>query len=1224
MNRGICRRFKRFVSSSLFFLTCCLLAGLHAQEGKLQAGAPMQKLEDCTECSMNSVARPMDTPALAPRPSDIPGTLERVSSSTKNTLAGNASASSTVDLVADRVFLRTGPNSGDPDVANPIAGQQYFVHIEFRNTGGTTASNYLVNTLLNGATLCSGNFTTSSNMTEVAWCTAALTWPAGNNTLAFVLDVNNVIPETNETNNSTSRTYSPSAELVAERLYLRTGVNSGLFIDVPLPGQPYFVHFDWRNASSNGANNFRMEIKLNGAVLCFNNSQNAAPNSLVTTSCATAVTWPSGPVTIEGLLDVNNVIAEAIENDNAAARVFGFQTYADFELTCQVRTPENLTTNPGADFCVIYGYQDDLRYYYVMFNRTMNDTRVYKVRGTTRTEIGNLGAFVIPDTNYHEVKLRRTGSTVQVFFDGVSLGAAVDTEYELGGVGIGSFNDAVMWDNICIRRITGGNCDFIDDFEDLNANDWIPLHASRWQVVTNQGDKSYFLNTSNFENQYELRLGEYSLLNSQIELVADDVFLRTGPNSGNVVTNPVAGVPYFVHFNWRNTGRAPALGFRFQIRALQYSTCEYNGNAEAFSSHNSWCTDPVVFNAGPVTLEGDLDFRNVLFEHNKTNNVIRRTLNVTSPPIDLVADSVYLRTGQNSGSIVTNPVAGVPYFLHFDWRNTGAATGPFRLDLRHNGNVLCSFNSQTAAANTSVITWCTNAVTFAAGPQTLEGILDVNNAIVETLENNNVASKTVTATPSSTCNPQACSGPAIFPVKEGGTVVGETIIGRSGAMVCVDIRIRQNALPIDAFGFTVKVDPARLAFVSASAGYLTAGFVAVNAQENPAGSGTINCGGFGSTAIPANSAGVLIKLCFRVICSAATLPPSAIEISNPIDDVAGLAVCCNLFNCAGCVSDGDVDGNGALSPGDALCAFQIFLNSGALPASCDAPNTACEVPAADVTCEGNVTPGDALAIFNRFLAGLLPSECFARTLLSKSVAAYQLTLSQRTVVSAPEAGGKDLVKVALAVKNPNGLQAFGLNLMYPAHKLSLLGVRRTSLTEKWIQLEGRSHELGVITIGGFNDKALSAAGGNEVFEVWFKSEDQAVNASDFVIGNFVDDFSGVVEQSSADAPQASAATPATFKLHQNYPNPFHLGVNGKATAIRFDLPGKEAVKVELAIYNLSGQLVRRLFLGERVPGAYEMPWDGRNEQGHLVPSGTYIFKLKAGSFVESKTLTVMR
>ncbi|MEK7730108.1 MAG: FlgD immunoglobulin-like domain containing protein [candidate division KSB1 bacterium] len=1222
MNRGICRRFKRMVVLGSFFL-----AGYGIVPALAQEAARNAPVEDCKDCSLNSVSQPM-AETTSPRATAIAaGTIARVSSSTKNASeklpsnAPNVGVAQTADLVADRVYLRTGPNSGEPDVANPIAGQQYFVHIDFRNTGATAANGYLLQIKLNGSVLCSGNFTTSGNTSEVAWCTTALTWPSGNNTIAGVLDVNNIITETNENNNSISRSYSAAAELIAERVYLRTGQNSGDFVSVPLPGQSYFAHFDWRNAGSNSANNFRLEIRLNGGVLCFNNGQNAGANTLTTTWCNTAVTWPSGEVVLEGVLDANSAISETIENDNAAARFFGFQTYRDFELTAQVRSAENFTNNPGADLAFIYGYQDEQHYYYVMLNRTANDSRVYKIRGTSRTEIGTLGTFVIPDTNYHEVKLRRTGSIMQVFFDGVSLGTAVDAEYDLGGVGLGSFNDAAMWDNVCIRRITGGNCDFLDDFEDLNADDWIPLHASRWQVVAHQGDRSYFLKTSNFENQFNLRLGEYSLLSSQIELVADEIFLRTGPNSGNVVENPVAGVPYFLHFGWRNTGRAPALGFRFQLRALGRDTCEYNGNAEAYSAHNSWCSDPVAFNAGTATLEGALDFRNVLFEHKKTNNVLRRTLTVTAPAVDLIADRVYLRTGQNSGDIVTNPVAGVPYFVHLDWRNAGAAVSGFRIELRHNGVVLCSFNNQNAGANTSAITWCANAVTFAPGTQTLTGVLDVNNVVAETNENNNTASQTLTATAPTTCNPQACSGPAIFPVKEGGTVAGEVITGTNGAIVCVEVRIRQNPSPIDAFGFTVKVDPTRLAFVSASAGNLTSGFVSVNAQEVPANSGTINCGGFGATPIPTNSAGVVIKLCFRVLCPAPSLPPAPIEILNPIDDVSTMSVCCNLFNCSGCVSNGDVDNNGAISPGDAQCAFQIFLNGGTLPAACNVPNFTCEVAAADVTCDGTVSPGDALAIFNRYLAGLPPAACFGRTNLAKADAAYQLSLMQRLVLNAPEAGGKDLVKVALAVKNPSGLQAFGLNLLYPTNKLTLLGVRRSAVTEKWLQLDGRSREPGVVTLGGFHDKALTANNNSELFEVWFASAGEAVSASDFVIDNLVDDFGQV---SREVATEATSSTPVTFKLHQNYPNPFALDTHGKATTIRFDLPGKEAARVELAIYNLSGQLVRRLISGERAPGAYEIAWDGRNEQGQLVPSGAYLFKLEAGNLVESKTLTVVR
>jgi flagellar hook assembly protein FlgD len=64
--------------------------------------------------------------------------------------------------------------------------------------------------------------------------------------------------------------------------------------------------------------------------------------------------------------------------------------------------------------------------------------------------------------------------------------------------------------------------------------------------------------------------------------------------------------------------------------------------------------------------------------------------------------------------------------------------------------------------------------------------------------------------------------------------------------------------------------------------------------------------------------------------------------------------------------------------------------------------------------------------------------------------------------------------------------------------------------------------------------------------------------------------------------------------------------------------------VELVVYNLAGQLVRRLFAGQRAPGAYEVTWDGKNEHSQPVPSGTYLYRLEAGHWAETKQITIVR
>ena len=72
------------------------------------------------------------------------------------------------------------------------------------------------------------------------------------------------------------------------------------------------------------------------------------------------------------------------------------------------------------------------------------------------------------------------------------------------------------------------------------------------------------------------------------------------------------------------------------------------------------------------------------------------------------------------------------------------------------------------------------------------------------------------------------------------------------------------------------------------------------------------------------------------------------------------------FTTSGPPCDGDVNGDGEITPQDALCAFQTYL--GICPTSCDIP---CENVCCDVTQDGECTPADALCIFQKYLG--LPS-----------------------------------------------------------------------------------------------------------------------------------------------------------------------------------------------------------------------------------------------------------
>ena len=98
---------------------------------------------------------------------------------------------------------------------------------------------------------------------------------------------------------------------------------------------------------------------------------------------------------------------------------------------------------------------------------------------------------------------------------------------------------------------------------------------------------------------------------------------------------------------------------------------------------------------------------------------------------------------------------------------------------------------------------------------------------------------------------------------------------------------------------------------------------------------------------------------------------------------------------------------------------------------------------------------------------------------------------------------------------------------------------------------------------------------------------------------------------------ATAASPAEFALAQNHPNPFNA-----ATTIPFQLAAPASV--ELALYNAAGQKIRTLFAGHLRTGRYRAQWDGRDDAGRMVASGTYFYRLYAGAYLATKQLILLK
>ena len=89
------------------------------------------------------------------------------------------------------------------------------------------------------------------------------------------------------------------------------------------------------------------------------------------------------------------------------------------------------------------------------------------------------------------------------------------------------------------------------------------------------------------------------------------------------------------------------------------------------------------------------------------------------------------------------------------------------------------------------------------------------------------------------------------------------------------------------------------------------------------------------------------------------------------------------------------------------------------------------------------------------------------------------------------------------------------------------------------------------------------------------------------------------------------------ELFQNTPNPFN-----PTTEITFYL--RESSYVHLSIYNMKGQKIRTVIANGYPAGRFSITWDGKNNSGHSVPGGVYLYHLRTDDFMKTKKMMLIR
>ncbi len=120
-----------------------------------------------------------------------------------------------------------------------------------------------------------------------------------------------------------------------------------------------------------------------------------------------------------------------------------------------------------------------------------------------------------------------------------------------------------------------------------------------------------------------------------------------------------------------------------------------------------------------------------------------------------------------------------------------------------------------------------------------------------------------------------------------------------------------------------------------------------------------------------------------------------------------------------------------------------------------------------------------------------------------------------------------------------------------------------------------------------------------------------------ISGNTYDNINFYLNQIYVNISHLGNNIPSAFLLHQNYPNPFN-----PTTKLKFDISSnvkRQTEDVKLIVYDICGKEIQTLINEKLNPGTYEVTFDGSN-----LPSGVYFYQLRAGDFVNTKKLILLK
>ena len=167
----------------------------------------------------------------------------------------------------------------------------------------------------------------------------------------------------------------------------------------------------------------------------------------------------------------------------------------------------------------------------------------------------------------------------------------------------------------------------------------------------------------------------------------------------------------------------------------------------------------------------------------------------------------------------------------------------------------------------------------------------------------------------------------------------------------------------------------------------------------------------------------------------------------------------------------------------------------------------------------------------------------------------------------------------------------------------------TELNNRGFEVERKVHSP-QSTVGNWNKISFIEGKGTTTETAQYSYSDKPETPGKYTYRLKQIDFDGTVSYSNTI--EVDVSGPKEYALYQNYPNPFN-----PSTTIKFALP--EKASVTLTVYNMLGEKVTNLFIGEKEAGYHQISFDAAS-----LPSGIYVYRLSAGKFLSTKKMMLIK